>query len=143
MLKISAVIVCFNPDKENVISLTDKLVNANTTPIVVDNSTISSLSFDCYERVEYIPLNNNLGIAAAQNIGVKKALSLESDIIIFFDQDSAICAMYETVEGHIDMSKRRMSPMDAKRLERVLAVKQAHDSQGPVPYDVRLKIKDL
>ncbi|MDC0091917.1 thioesterase family protein [Gammaproteobacteria bacterium] len=60
-----------------------------------------------------------------------------------FDQDSAICAMYETVEGHIDMSKRRMSPMDAKRLERVLAVKQAHDSQGPVPYDVRLKIKDL
>lgn len=60
-----------------------------------------------------------------------------------FDKDGTICAMYETVEGHIDMSKRRMSPMDPERLERVLAIKKAHDAQGPVPYNVRLHIKDL
>ena len=60
-----------------------------------------------------------------------------------FDKDDVICAMYETVEGHIDMNERRIAPMDSKRLEKVFAIKQAHDSQGAVPYDVRLKIKDL
>jgi acyl-CoA thioesterase FadM len=60
-----------------------------------------------------------------------------------FDKDNVICAMYETVEGHIDMSKRRISPMDSERLERVSAIKKAHDTLGPVPYNVRLKIKDL
>ena len=60
-----------------------------------------------------------------------------------FDKDDVICATYETVEGHIDMSKRRMSPMDSKRLEKVSAIKKAHDALGPVPYDIRLKIKDL
>ena len=60
-----------------------------------------------------------------------------------FDKDDVICAMYETVEGHIDMSKRTMSPMDPERLEKVFAIKKAHDAQGSIPYDVRLKIKDL
>ena len=60
-----------------------------------------------------------------------------------FDKDDVICAMYETVEGHIDMSKRKMSPMDPERLKRVSAIKKAHDAKGLVPYDVRLKIKDL
>ena len=62
---------------------------------------------------------------------------------VLFDKDDVICAMYETIEGHIDMSKRRMSPMDSERLEKVLAIKNSHDSQGAIPYDVRLKIKDL
>ena len=62
---------------------------------------------------------------------------------VLFDKDDVICAMYETIEGHIDMSKRRMSPMDSERLEKVLAIKKSHDTQGTIPYDVRLKIKDL
>ena len=62
---------------------------------------------------------------------------------VLFDKDDVICAMYETIEGHIDMSKRRMSPMDSERLEKVLAIKKSHDSQGAIPYDVRLEIKDL
>ena len=62
---------------------------------------------------------------------------------VLFDKDDVICAMYETIEGHIDMSKRRMSPMDSERLEKVLAIKNSHDTQGAIPYDVRLKIKDL
>jgi hypothetical protein len=33
--------------------------------------------------------------------------------------------------------------MDPKRLEKVFAIKKAHDAEGPIPYDVRLKIKDL
>ena len=51
--------------------------------------------------------------------------------------------MYETVEGHIDMNQRKIAPMDSERLAKVLAIKKDHDLTGPVPYDIRLKIKDL
>ena len=60
-----------------------------------------------------------------------------------FDKDDVICATYETVEGHIDMSERRMAPMDPKKLEKVFTIKKSHDAKGSIPYDVRLKIKDL
>ena len=62
---------------------------------------------------------------------------------VLFDKDGIISAMYETVEGHIDMNKRKIAPMDSERLAKVVAIKKAHDLTGPVPYDIRLKIKDL
>ena len=62
---------------------------------------------------------------------------------VLFDKDDVISAMYETVEGHIDMKQRKIVEMDAKRLERVSAIKNAHDLTGIVPYEIRLKIKDL
>ena len=60
-----------------------------------------------------------------------------------FDKDGVISAMYETVEGHIDMKVRKIAPMDSDRLARVVAIKQAHDSTGDIPYEIRLKIRDL
>ena len=51
--------------------------------------------------------------------------------------------MYETVEGHIDMKQRKIAPMDSQRLAKVLAIKEVHDLTGKVPYDIRLKIRDL
>ena len=62
---------------------------------------------------------------------------------VLFDKDGVISAMYETVEGHIDMKKRKIVPMDAERLARVEAIKKAHDLTGQVPYNIRLKIRDL
>ena len=62
---------------------------------------------------------------------------------VLFDKDDVISAMYETVEGHIDMNKRKIAPMDSARLKRVISIKKAHDMTGPVPYDVRLKSRDL
>ena len=60
-----------------------------------------------------------------------------------FDEDGIISATYETVEGHIDMNQRKIAPMDSERLAKVVAIKKEHDLTGPVPYDIRLKIKDL
>jgi len=62
---------------------------------------------------------------------------------VLFDKDGVISAMYETVEGHIDMKKRKIVPMDEERLARVAAIKSIHDLTGAVPYDLRLKIKDF
>jgi hypothetical protein len=60
-----------------------------------------------------------------------------------FDKEGVISAMYETVEGHIDMKIRKIAPMDSDRLARVIAIKKAHDLTGEVPYKIRLKIRDL
>lgn len=62
---------------------------------------------------------------------------------VLFDKDGVISAMYETVEGHVDMKKRKIVPMDEERLARVAAIKSIHDLTGAVPYDLRLKIKDF
>ena len=62
---------------------------------------------------------------------------------VLLDKDEVISAMYETVEGHIDMKQRKIVEMDSERLARVAAIKNVHDMTGPVPYDIRLKIKDL
>lgn len=62
---------------------------------------------------------------------------------VLFDKDGIISAMYETVEGHIDMKQRKIAPMDPQRLAKVLAIKEAHDLTGKVPHDIRLKIRDL
>ena len=51
--------------------------------------------------------------------------------------------MYETVEVHIDMKQRKIAPMDSQILAKVLAIKEEHDLTGKVPYDIRLKIRDL
>ena len=62
---------------------------------------------------------------------------------VLLDKDSVVSAMYETVEGHIDMKQRKITPMDSERLKKVIAIKNAHDLRGSIPYNVRLKIKDI
>ena len=60
-----------------------------------------------------------------------------------FDKDGVLSAMYETVEGLIDMNQRKIAPMDPDRLAKVVAIKKAHDLTGAIPYEIRLKIKDI
>ena len=58
-----------------------------------------------------------------------------------FDDDNNICAMYETVEGHVDMSIRKIAPMPHPMITNMLNLKEEHSSMGEIPYDIRLKIK--
>ena len=58
-----------------------------------------------------------------------------------FDDDNNICAMYETVEGHVDMSIRKIAPMPQSMITNMLDLKEEHSSMGEIPYDIRLKIK--
>lgn len=90
-VKIFAVIITFNPSN-NVINLIDALKQQNVIPIVVDNGsnnfdfTVIENDQECY----LLKLNDNLGIATAQNKGIEKALELGAEYILFFDQDSTI-----------------------------------------------------
>lgn len=85
------IIVTYNP--ENPI---DKLLNSvslfSNNIIIVDNGSrnLSKLNntVSVYPNVRIIPLNRNLGVAAAINKGIKEGLSKEIEYIITFDQDS-------------------------------------------------------
>lgn len=60
-----------------------------TKVIIVDNSdNDNSYLVTSFQNVEYIPLHNNLGIAAALNVGCKRAIELNADWVLTMDQDS-------------------------------------------------------
>ncbi|EKK08910.1 rhamnosyltransferase [Acinetobacter baumannii Naval-72] len=88
---VFSVIVTFNPS-ENIFLLVKELAEQNVLPIVVDNGSKDFNFSDLIDNpnICFIGLDNNLGIASAQNIGIKKALELGAEYILFFDQDSVI-----------------------------------------------------
>ena len=89
----TSVITCFDPDLGNLISLCKTLLNQNSRILLVDNSEnpfrLDDLNLESNE-LRHIKFNKNMGIAYAQNIGIKKALKDKSSFITFFDQDSVI-----------------------------------------------------
>lgn len=90
-MNIYCIIVCYNPDVENLFRICNALLLSKTKVILIDNSE------DCYIKelsknwdVELIDLNENCGIAKAQNIGIRYAIEKNAEILVFFDQDSEI-----------------------------------------------------
>lgn len=88
--KIGGIIVLYNPDWNVTNKAIDTLINQVDFLCVVDNTPHVDLSdkFSSYPKVKYIPLGENIGIAAAQNVGIKYLLSLNYDFVLFSDQDS-------------------------------------------------------
>ena len=88
-LKAYAVVVCFNPDVENIHRMCESLLACGSKVVLVDNTHVSYLT-GCVERVgcELITLGENKGIAYAQNVGIQRAHEGGADVIVFFDQDS-------------------------------------------------------
>lgn len=83
---VSIVIVLYNPSKEDINNIRN-LANYYSGTIV-DNSTVSH-DIDSIGMMTYITNGRNLGIAQAQNIGIKHIMSQQaSQYIVFIDQDS-------------------------------------------------------
>lgn len=87
--KINAIIILYNPD----ISLLDENINKIKGDvekiIIIDNSDFPSFKNND-EKVVYVANNQNIGIAAAQNIGLEIFLKNNADYAILFDQDSVL-----------------------------------------------------
>lgn len=91
-MKVVAIVVTFHPELDQLNELLSSLVSQVDFTIVVDNGSgadvrghIRSTGF---ERLECIGLPSNLGIAAAQNVGIARARELGSEYIMLSDQDS-------------------------------------------------------
>lgn len=91
MCKVAAIIVSYNPDS-NLFDSINLLLNQVEKVIIVDNRSkekyvkyIKSINED---KIEIILNKENLGIATALNIGVRKALENGYEWILTMDQDS-------------------------------------------------------
>ena len=91
MCKVAAIIVSYNPDS-NLFDSINLLLNQVEKVIIVDNGSkekyvkyIKSINED---KIEIILNKENLGIATALNIGVRKALENGYECILTMDQDS-------------------------------------------------------
>ncbi|MCT8332225.1 glycosyltransferase family 2 protein [Leptospira sp. 85282-16] len=90
---VGVVIVCFNPDLNEVENLLIKISNKNVFPVLVDNFSsntdrvmLEKLAKKYSAKIIFLP--ENYGIAKAQNLGITECKKENFDFILFFDQDS-------------------------------------------------------
>ncbi|WP_284036344.1 glycosyltransferase family 2 protein [Neobacillus sp. 114] len=91
--KVCAVMVCFYPDIKELASNIMSIVKQVDKLIIVDNSekpVNSNLLPGTQDenKIQWIFLKGNLGIGAAQNVGIKLAIEENYDSILLLDQDS-------------------------------------------------------
>lgn len=90
-MKIGCILVVYNPNIELTKKAIDTILPQVDLVSIIDNSTqkICQKVFEDYnEKCHYISMNGNVGIAGAQNEGLRYLLSLKYDYILFMDQDS-------------------------------------------------------
>lgn len=91
-MKISTIIVTFNPGSK-IKDTIDKLNNQVEKIFIIDNNSNKKekiIELNKYKKVEVIYNDKNIGLAAAQNIGIKKSIDEKFEWILFLDDDSEI-----------------------------------------------------
>lgn len=88
-LSVAAVVVCFHPEPEALEALVRTLVLDCKPVVIVNNSPEVALAFiGQIPEVHVLTPTQNLGVAAALNVGGSFALAQGCDAVIHFDQDS-------------------------------------------------------
>lgn len=93
-MKIAGVVVLYNPNIEEVFKNTLSYIKFLKKLYIVDNSeynnekNIKNMYFNILNKVEYIWLGGNKGIAKALNIGKNKAIKEKFKYLLTMDQDS-------------------------------------------------------
>ena len=88
-MKFHCVIVTFNPDIELLKKVLNSIfINTNYISIVDNGSSNVEDIRNINTKFNLILLAENLGVAAAQNVGIKSALSQGADYIWLSDQDT-------------------------------------------------------
>lgn len=107
MNKILAIIVTYNPSIDKLKVLVSELISQNTDVIIIDNQSNNSTELENLMPTYISLLDQNYGIAHAQNIGIKKAFNKNYEFVIFFDQDSSIPKdmIYNMLELYQQISK--------------------------------------
>lgn len=103
---ISAVYVTYNPDLDVLNASITSIMHQVEKVIVVDNSPVpfETIKIKDSEKCIFIPLQDNIGIAAAQNIGITKSLEDGAEYLMLSDQDTIypdgyIKAMLEVIQA--------------------------------------------
>jgi rhamnosyltransferase len=94
--KTTAIIVTYFPNNQTITKTIKSIVKQVSKLLIIDNTPNGGNVFknhkllDRKNNVELITLNENVGIAKAQNIGIRRALENKADFILLSDQDTFI-----------------------------------------------------
>ena len=88
-MKLSGVVVFYNPSEDNINNI-NNYIDSIDRLFVVDNSDDGIERIKSTNKIEYIKLGDNKGIAYALNVGAKKAISEGYKYLLTMDQDSKI-----------------------------------------------------
>lgn len=87
---VCAIIVCFRPESTRLTALIQACLSQSAAVVLINNGEPLALDQELPvgSRIHLIEPRGNLGLAAAQNLGVRWAVSQDFPYLIFFDQDS-------------------------------------------------------
>lgn len=88
---VIALVVTYNPRLEHLHELLEVVSPQVTSVVVVDNGSIAMQKFvnpPGNDRIHMIANRENIGVAAAQNAGIKWAQKQGADYVLLLDQDS-------------------------------------------------------
>lgn len=93
--RVVAVVVSHNPDGASFVDALAAIVSQVAHVVVVDNGSRASAveagrqyARLCPATITWVALGENLGVAAGQNIGYRRAIEKNCEYVVFFDQDS-------------------------------------------------------
>ncbi|MCZ8156456.1 MAG: glycosyltransferase family 2 protein [Leptospira sp.] len=92
--KTDAIIVTYNPVVKDLFQMIDLIEKQVDHIIIIDNASEEATRVSIREsisnnsKIYFHELNENFGIAKAQNVGIEQSLLNDPDFLIFFDQDS-------------------------------------------------------
>ena len=62
---------------------------------------------------------------------------------ILLNENNELAAIFETVLGHINLNERKMVPFSDDRLKNILEYKERTKLDQDLPFELKLKIRDL
>jgi len=92
--EITAIAIAYFPDIQTITKTIESICGQVSKVLIIDNTPNGSSVFKNHRllygrnNVELITLNENVGIAKAQNIGIKRALENRADFVLVSDQDT-------------------------------------------------------
>jgi rhamnosyltransferase len=89
-MKIGCILVLYRPNVELLSQVVTAVVNQLDTIFIVDNTPNPYALPIPENKIIYHRIGQNVGIAAAQNIGIRYFMEQKYDYIFFLDQDSIV-----------------------------------------------------
>ena len=101
-MKVVAVVIWFNPTSQDLKNIDSYSKRVYKTIVVDNSSSDNSALVSDKGNVEYIPLNENKGIAAALNVGYRQAAELGASWVLTMDQDSSF--LEEDIKNYLNLN---------------------------------------
>ncbi len=112
--KVTAIVVAYFPESQIITETIQSIYKQVSQVLIIDNTPNGSNVFQNLKllrednNIKLITLNQNTGIAHAQNVGIKKALEDKADFVLLSDQDTFYPSDYvdEMLEAYYKLANR-------------------------------------